>query len=280
VSQGTVKDFEGSGTTPVAIKMLPENASSQEKKEFLEEAKLMSHFRHKHVLRLLGICRDADSPWLILELIEVGDLLKYLRESRTLQPSDSHDLRLQDLLAMCEDVARGCCYLEEQHFVHRDLACRNCLISGRNRENRIVKIGDYGLAKDIYKDDYYHMKGEGLLPVRWMAPESLVFGIFTSQSDIWAFGVLMWEITSLGQLPYFARNNFEVYQYVTEGGKLPKPLNCPSALYQLMLSCWNAAKKRPKFKFCLENIINLRDNIEDAILSSVDISRRTEVNRS
>lgn len=115
----------------------------------------MSHLRHKHVLRLLGICINADSPWLILELMEGGDLLKYLRENRTLHPSDSQALRLQDLLVMCEDVARGGSYLERMHFVHRDLACRNCLISAKNRENRIVKIGDFGLTKDIYKDDYY-----------------------------------------------------------------------------------------------------------------------------
>ena len=110
--QGNVKDFERSDTTPVAIKMLRKNASSQEKKKFLQEAKLMSQLRHKHVLRLLGLCLDADSLLLILELMEAGDLLKYLRESRTLPPSDSHALRLPDLLAMCEDVARGCCYLE------------------------------------------------------------------------------------------------------------------------------------------------------------------------
>ena len=136
--------------------MLRKNASSQEKEKFEQEAKFMSQFRHKHVLKLLGFCSDADPPLLILELMEGGDLLKYLRENRTLEPSDSHALRLQDLLAMCEDVARGC-YLEELHFVHRDLACRNCLISARNRENRIVKIGDFGLARDIYKNDYYRM---------------------------------------------------------------------------------------------------------------------------
>ncbi|KMQ86680.1 proto-oncogene tyrosine-protein kinase ros, partial [Lasius niger] len=157
VHQGILKDFEGSDTMHVAIKMLRKNATSREKIEFLEEANLMSDLRHKHVLRLLGICLYADLPWLILELMEAGDLLKYLRENRTLLPSDRHALRLQDLLAMCEDVARGCCYLEEQRFVHRDLACRNCLISARNRKNRIVKIGDFGLARDIYKDDYYRM---------------------------------------------------------------------------------------------------------------------------
>ncbi|KMQ87935.1 proto-oncogene tyrosine-protein kinase ros [Lasius niger] len=257
VFQGTLKNLEGLDTTPVAIKMLRKNASSREKKKFLQEAKLMSHFRHKNVLRLLGICLDAHSPLLILELMEAGDLLKYLRESRTLQPSDLYALRLQDLLAMCDDVARGCCYLEKQHFVHRDLACRNCLISAKNRENRIVKIGDFGLARDIYKDDYYRMKGEGLLPVRWMAPESLMDGIFTSKSDVWAFGVLMWEISSLGQQPYCAKTNSE-----------------------LMQQCWSAVDDRPNFILCLENIETLKDNIGDAILSSVDIIRHAEVNRS
>lgn len=155
VFQGNAKDLEGPGITPVAIKMLRKDASSQEKTEFLQEAKLMSHFRHKHVLRLLGVCLDTDPPLLVLELMEAGDLLSYLRESRSLQPTDSHALRLQDLLAMCEDVARGCRYLEELHFVHRDLACRNCLVSARDRENRVVKIGDFGLARDIYKNDYY-----------------------------------------------------------------------------------------------------------------------------
>src|SRR5580765_252867 len=113
-----------------------------------------------------------------------------------------------------------------------------------------------------------------------MAAESLVFGIFTSKSDVWAFGVLMWEITSLGEHPYPVKNNSEVLQYVREGGKLPKPLNCPPALYQLMLRCWNAVNDRPNFILCLENIITLRDNIEDTILSSVDIIKHAEVNRS
>lgn len=155
VFQGDAKDLERPGITPVAIKMLRKDASSQEKTEFVQEARLMSHFRHKHVLRLLGVCLDTDPPLLVLELMEAGDLLSYLRESRSLQPTDSHALRLQDLLAMCEDVARGCRYLEELHFVHRDLACRNCLVSARDRENRVVKIGDFGLARDIYKNDYY-----------------------------------------------------------------------------------------------------------------------------
>lgn len=159
VFQGNAKDLERPGITPVAIKTLRKGASAQEKTEFLQEARLMSHFRHKHVLRLLGVCLDTDPPLLVLELMEAGDLLSYLRASRSLQPSDPHALRLQDLLAMCEDVARGCRYLEDLHFVHRDLACRNCLVSARDRENRVVKIGDFGLARDIYKNDYYRKVG-------------------------------------------------------------------------------------------------------------------------
>ncbi|XP_031846803.1 receptor protein-tyrosine kinase sevenless isoform X3 [Nomia melanderi] len=269
VFQGNAKDLERPGITPVAIKTLRKGASAQEKTEFLQEARLMSHFRHKHVLRLLGVCLDTDPPLLVLELMEAGDLLSYLRASRSLQPTDPHALRLQDLLAMCEDVARGCRYLEELHFVHRDLACRNCLVSARDRENRVVKIGDFGLARDIYKNDYYRKEGEGLLPVRWMAPESLVDGVFTSQSDVWAFGVLMWEITSLGQQPYPARTNLEVLHHVRAGGRLPKPLNCPPALHQLMLRCWSAADARPSFKVCLENIVSHRSTIEDAPLTPV-----------
>ncbi|XP_025269966.1 proto-oncogene tyrosine-protein kinase ROS-like [Camponotus floridanus] len=270
VFQGNVKNLERSGTEiSVAVKTLQDDASSNEKKKFLKEAKLMSHIQHTHILRLLAICEDGDSPLLVLELMET-DLLKYLRDCRNLQPSDLHALRLQDLLAMCEDVARGCCYLEKLRFVHRDLACRNCLVSSRNRENRVIKIGDFGLARDIYKDDYYRVKGENLLPVRWMAPESLIIGIFSSQSDVWSFGILMWEITSLGEQPYIGKSNEEVINYVRAGGKLSINLNCPSILYQLMLRCWSTADARPNFKLCLKNIIELRKNIEDALLSPVD----------
>ncbi|XP_025266357.1 proto-oncogene tyrosine-protein kinase ROS isoform X2 [Camponotus floridanus] len=271
VYQGKVKNLEKSGTeTSVAIKTIRKDASFHEKKKLLKEALLMNRFRHEHILRLLAVCLDGDSPLLVLELMETGDLLTYLKDCRNLQASDSHALRLQDLLAMCEDVARGCCYLEELRFVHRDLACRNCLLSSRNRKDRVIKIGDFGLARDLYKDDYYRMGGEVLLPVRWMAPESLMINIFTSQSDVWSFGVLMWEITSLGEQPYIGKANEEVINYVRVGGRLPITLNCPSALYQLMLRCWSAADARPNFEFCLKNIIALRKNIKDALLSPVD----------
>lgn len=163
-----------------------------------------------------------------MELMQGGDLLSYLHQCRPTVAASS-SLKLLDLISMCVDVASGCRYLEDMHFVHRDLACRNCLVSSIDPENRVVKIGDFGLARDIYKNDYYRKEG-GLLPVRWMSPESIVDGIFTSQSDIWAFGVLCWEIMTLGQQPYPARNNVEVLHFVREGGRLGHPTDCPEEL--------------------------------------------------
>nr|AVT56263.1 sevenless [Boisea trivittata] len=245
--------------TRVAIKTLRKGANNQEKAEFLKEAQLMSNFRHPHILQLLGVCLDNDPHFIIMELMEGGDLLSYLRSNRPL-------MRAWDLLAMCVDVARGCCYLEEMHFVHRDLACRNCLVSSHDPATRVVKIGDFGLARDIYKNDYYRKEGEGLLPVRWMAPESLVDGVFTSQSDVWAFGVLLWEILSLGQQPYPARNNLEVLHYVRSGGRLSQPVAASSDMYCLMMKCWSfSPDERPTFKYCLDVLVELKSRIPNII---------------
>ncbi|XP_074649999.1 proto-oncogene tyrosine-protein kinase ROS-like [Tubulanus polymorphus] len=251
---------DSTGETKVAVKTLRKGASAVEKDEFLKEALLMSNFKHEHILRLLGVCLENDPQFIILELMQGGDLLSFLRVSRpTLNCAPL--LTLPDLISISVDVARGCEYLEEMHFVHRDLAARNCLVAPAAGGSRLlVKIGDFGLARDIYKNDYYRKEGEGLLPVRWMSPESLMDGVFTTQSDVWAFGVLVWEVMTLGQQPYPARTNIEVLHFVRNGGRLDKPEGCPSDLYSLMLQCWcYCPDDRPSFCYLRQQLQQLSD---------------------
>ncbi|CAG2239895.1 Tyrosine-protein kinase Btk29A,Tyrosine kinase receptor Cad96Ca,Discoidin domain-containing receptor 2,Tyrosine-protein kinase receptor TYRO3,Putative neurotrophin receptor LTRK 1,ALK tyrosine kinase receptor,Tyrosine-protein kinase ABL2,Tyrosine-protein kinase abl-1,Tyrosine-protein kinase receptor UFO,Macrophage colony-stimulating factor 1 receptor,Leukocyte tyrosine kinase receptor,Tyrosine-protein kinase receptor Tie-1,Receptor-type tyrosine-protein kinase FLT3,ALK tyrosine kinase receptor homolog scd- len=238
----------------IFLQTLRKSASDHEKEEFLKEAVLMSNFKHDHILSLLGVCLDNDPQFIILELMEGGDLLSYLRTCRGMS-TNSTSLCLTDLVKICVHVARGCKYLEREHFVHRDLAARNCLVSSKVPSEIVVKIGDFGLARDIYKSDYYRKEGEGLLPVRWMSPESLVDGIFTTQSDIWAFGVMMWEVLTFGQQPYQARTNIEVLHYVRSGGQLEQPEHCPEELFVLMKSCWSySPEDRPDFTYILQQL--------------------------
>ncbi|KAH8289723.1 hypothetical protein KR054_009989 [Drosophila jambulina] len=246
---------------PLANPLQSLRKGASEFAELLQEAQLMSNFKHENIVCLVGICFDTESISLIMEHMEAGDLLSYLRAARattTGQVSRDPGLSLSELLAMCLDVANGCSYLEDMHFVHRDLACRNCLVTEApvsTDRRRTVKIGDFGLARDIYKSDYYRKEGEGLLPVRWMSPESLVDGVFTTQSDVWAFGVLCWEILTLGQQPYAARNNFEVLAHVKEGGRLQQPPICPEKLYALLLLCWRTDPwERPSFRRCYNTL--------------------------
>ncbi|XP_006840039.1 PREDICTED: proto-oncogene tyrosine-protein kinase ROS [Chrysochloris asiatica] len=234
VYEGTAVDIlgVGSGETKVAVKTLKKGSTDQEKIEFLKEAHLMSKFDHPNILKQLGVCLLNEPQYIILELMEGGDLLTYLRKAR-MTMFHGPLLTLVDLVDICIDISKGCVYLEQMHFIHRDLAARNCLVSVKDytSSSRIVKIGDFGLARDIYKNDYYRKRGEGLLPVRWMAPESLMDGIFTTQSDVWSFGILIWEILTLGHQPYPVHSNLDVLNYVQTGGRLEPPRNCPDDLW-------------------------------------------------
>ncbi|XP_063091102.1 proto-oncogene tyrosine-protein kinase ROS isoform X3 [Cavia porcellus] len=251
VYEGTAVDIlgVGSGEIKVAVKTLKKGSTDQEKIEFLKEAHLMSKFDHPNILKQLGVCLLNEPQYLILELMEGGDLLTYLRKAR-MTTFHGPLLTLADLVDLCVDVSKGCVYLEQMHFIHRDLAARNCLVSVKDytSPSRVVKIGDFGLARDIYKNDYYRKRGEGLLPVRWMAPESLMDGIFTTQSDVWSFGILVWEILTLGHQPYPAHSNLDVLNYVQAGGRLEPPRNCPDDLWNLMAQCWAQEPiQRPTF---------------------------------
>ncbi|XP_053568137.1 proto-oncogene tyrosine-protein kinase ROS [Bombina bombina] len=274
VYEGSAVDILGpqTGTTNVAVKTLKKDATDHEKAEFLKEAFLMSQFNHPNILKLLGVCLLNDPQYIILELMAGGDLLSYLRGARANTSLQSPLLSTLDLLDISENISRGCAYLEKMHFVHRDLAARNCLVSVKEYDNlsRIIKIGDFGLARDVYKYDYYKKKGEGFLPVRWMAPESLVDGVFNSCADVWSFGVLLWEVFTLGQQPYPGYSNIEVLHYVRSGQRMDSPANCPDDMWDLILKCWaQDPKQRPRFSF-------LKKKLEQLKSSSLRCTRFTE----
>ncbi|XP_016664767.1 protein sevenless isoform X2 [Acyrthosiphon pisum] len=248
VFEGNVKDIINEKVEYcVALKSLNGCTSQYVLEEFLKEAKIMNNLKHKNILRVFGVCLDNEPNFIIMELMKEGDLLSYLRKTRPTQI-----LNRMDYMRMCIDVAEGCSYLKNMHLVHRDLAARNCLVSSSDPKEQVIKIGDFGLARKMYAH-YYRKEGEALLPVRWMSPESLVDGVYTSQSDVWAFGVLLWEIMSQGHQPYPGLSNINAMYYVQHGGRLEKPINCPKTLYNLMKKCWHVQpEKRPTFEFCLK----------------------------
>ncbi|XP_068089471.1 LOW QUALITY PROTEIN: proto-oncogene tyrosine-protein kinase ROS [Hyperolius riggenbachi] len=263
VYEGTATDIlgPGTGTSKIAVKTLKSDATDNEKVEFLKEAHLMSQFHHPNILKLLGVCLFNEPQYIILELMDGGDLLSYLRGARPNANYENPMLSSMDLLQISLDISKGCAYLEGLHFVHRDLAARNCLVSvkGYNNPERTVKIGDFGLARDVYKSDYYRKRGEGLLPVRWMALESLIDGIFTTRSDVWSFGILLWEIFTLGQQPYQGYSNMEVIHYVRSGQRMDPPDNCPDDMWDLILKCWlQDPVLRPSFAHLQNKLKELR----------------------
>ena len=238
---------EGREVSVVAIKVLKEGATPQIKKEFFREASLMCAFDHPNILKLLGVCIEMEPLCMIFEYMELGDLNNFLRKkspnnwgSSTSLTHSGHmkpglpGLTTQQLVFISVDVATGLEYLAQNHYVHRDLATRNCLVSGELR----VKISDFGLSQDIYSKDYFRLGDSELLPIRWMPPEAILYAKFTTQSDVWSFGIVLWEIFSFGMQPYFSLTNEEVVAHVRDGNVLNCPDRCPQEIYDLMLDCW------------------------------------------
>ncbi|XP_004452398.2 ALK tyrosine kinase receptor [Dasypus novemcinctus] len=237
----------------VAVKTLPEVCSEQDELDFLMEALIISKFNHQNIVRCIGVSLQALPRFILLELMAGGDLKSFLRETRP-RPSQPSSLAMLDLLHVARDIACGCQYLEENHFIHRDIAARNCLLTCPG-PGRVAKIGDFGMARDIYRASYYRKGGCAMLPVKWMPPEAFMEGIFTSKTDTWSFGVLLWEIFSLGYMPYPSKSNQEVLEFVTSGGRMDPPKNCPGPVYRIMTQCWqHQPEDRPNFAIILERI--------------------------
>ena len=243
VIKGEARDIiPGQSSTLVATKVLKEGSNIDSRNDFVQEAKLVNQFDHPNILKLLGVCFEMEPFYIIFEYMNLGDLNSYLRSNVDGVSPSSSNLTIQQLVDMAIDIAAGLEYLAEHHFVHRDLATRNCLIN----EQLLVKISDFGLSKDVYCRDYYRLDNKSVLPIRWMPPEAILYCKFSTQSDVWSFGIVLWEIFAGGAQPYYTLSNEEVVDYVTKKNVLRCPGGCPSDLYDLMVNCWTTnPKKRP-----------------------------------
>ncbi|XP_001372007.3 tyrosine-protein kinase receptor UFO isoform X1 [Monodelphis domestica] len=219
-----------------------------EMEDFLSEAVCMKEFDHPNVMRLIGVCLQGSdcegfpSPVVILPFMKHGDLHSFLLYSRL--GDQPMFLPTQTLVKFMADIASGMDYLSTKRFIHRDLAARNCMLN----ENMSVCVADFGLSKKIYNGDYYRQGRIAKMPVKWIAIESLADRVYTSKSDVWSFGVTMWEIATRGQTPYPGVENSEIYDYLRQGHRLKQPLDCLDGLYELMSRCWSLSPRdRPTF---------------------------------
>nr|NP_001081338.2 fibroblast growth factor receptor precursor [Xenopus laevis] len=246
--------------TKVAVKMLKSDASEKDLSDLISEMEMMKMIgKHKNIINLLGACTQDGPLYVIVEYTSKGNLREYLRARRPpgmeycYNPTCVPDqlLSFKDLVSCAYQVARGMDYLASKKCIHRDLAARNVLVT----EDNIMKIADFGLARDIHHIDYYKKTTNGRLPVKWMAPEALFDRIYTHQSDVWSFGVLLWEIFTLGGSPYPGVPMEELFKLLKEGHRMDKPTNCTNELYMMMKDCWHAMpSQRPTFNQLVEDL--------------------------
>lgn len=257
----------GEDFTLVAVKMLKDDASSDLQVDFEREACLLSEHDHPNIVKLLGVCAVGRPMCLLFEFMARGDLNEFLRscspyvpQQRTNFQQNSEQLGHQDLLNIAQQIAAGMVYLSERKFVHRDLATRNCLIDN----NMVVKIADFGLSHKIYLQDYYKGDEHDAIPIRWMPLESILYNKYTLETDVWAFGVCLWEIFSFALQPYYGMTHEEVVKYIKEGNMLNCPENTPLVVYNLMRRCWNRKPSdRPSFHMIYQAIEQIQYDYEN-----------------
>ncbi|XP_056629283.1 protein-tyrosine kinase 6 [Triplophysa dalaica] len=232
------------GIVNVAIKILKKNECMTQK-EFRMETEILKKLRHRHLITLFAVCTSSAPFYIITELMEKGNLLNFLREQ------EGRDLEPQTLTEMASQVADGMAFLEEQNSIHRDLAARNVLVG----QNYICKVADFGLAR-IIKEPIYTSEDKKI-PYKWCAPETISHGRFSNKSDVWSFGILLYEMFSYGGIPYPGYTNCQVFNLIGSGYRMPAPDKCPSHIYDIMLMCWKiSADERPDFSYVKDLLMN------------------------
>ncbi|XP_071018264.1 ephrin type-B receptor 3-like [Oncorhynchus clarkii lewisi] len=224
----------------VAIKTLKVGYTDRQRRDFLSEASIMGQFDHPNIIRLEGVVTKSRPVMIVTEFMENGALDSFLR-------LNDGQFTVIQLVGMLRGIAAGMKYLSDMNYVHRDLAARNILVNS----NLVCKVSDFGLSRfleDDATDPTYTSSLGGKIPIRWTAPEAIAYRKFTSASDVWSYGIVMWEVMSYGERPYWDMSNQDVINAVEQDYRLPPPMDCPTALHQLMLDCWVKERNlRPKF---------------------------------
>ncbi|XP_030626704.1 tyrosine-protein kinase SRK2 [Chanos chanos] len=261
--------YEGlwNDTTQVAVKTL--KPGSMDPEDFLREAQIMKRLRHPKLIQLYAVCTVEEPVYIITELMTNGSLLGYLQKDK------GANLKHTDLIEVGAQVAAGMAYLEQQNYIHRDLAARNVLVG----ENNICKVADFGLARVFMMDNDDSMDGENIyeakegtkFPVKWTALEALHANKFSIKSDVWSFGILLYEIMTYGQMPYPDMTNYQVVEKLPTGYRMPCPPACPKRLYDVMLECW---KENPADRPTFETLQWKLEDFFDMDVSSYDDANR------